>query len=149
MPHNAIETLSCDMKPAIRLQGLTLALLLMLIACSPSRRVVIDNRLGVKAEVAWGLQAERTPARPFAVPGVDTLYTMLDAEGRGRKSGLMFGEGRWNVNELDRLTSRLVFIEVRGADSSYFRVSGRDTIRQLLEDGIRVPSRSEIRIRVE
>lgn len=122
-------------------------------SCTPARRIVIDNRTGVEAQVAWGLQAERGPSaspyRPFTNPEVDTLYTQLDAEGRGKKSGLMFGEGRWDVNELDRLTSRLVFIEVRGADSSYFRVSGRDTIRQLLEDGLRVPARREIRITVE
>lgn len=135
--------------PSLHCFLLTSLLCLLLLACTPARRIVVDNRTGEEARVAWGLQAERSQARPFAVPGVDTLYTQLDAEGRGKKSGLMFGEGRWNVNELQRLTSRLVFIEVRTADSSFFRVSGRDTIRQLLKDGLRVPARREIRIVVE
>ena len=128
--------------------ALSCGLLLLSSACSGPRRIEIDNQTGQKAQVAWGLKPERTPARPFAVTRTDTLYTYLDAKGKESKTGLVFGEGKWNVTEFDRIMSRLVFIQVETEDQTLFRASGRDSLRSLLESGLSQANKRVIRLRI-
>lgn len=118
--------------------------------CAGPRRIVVRNETGLKATVAWGLRPERRMNRPETFSRVDTLFTPLGTKGRDRETGLVFGEGPWNVNEYRRAAQRLAFIEVvADNDSVLFYVDKADTLEALLADGVRGLRKREVRVVVE
>jgi len=127
--------------------GLCLALL---VSCAGPRRIVIRNETGVKATVAWGLRPDRRMNELSTFSRVDTLYTPLGIEGKKRETGLVFGEGPWNVNEYRRAAERIAFIEViTDEDSVLFYVDKNDTLEALFADGVRGLGKREIRVVVD
>jgi len=78
---------------------------------------------------------------------VDTLQVRLAAEGDNSEGGLVFGQGRWNNNEIKRLASRIDFMEVQdGSDSITIRMDEREELETLLKRGVRWPGKRQIRI---
>lgn len=122
----------------------------LLLSCAGPRRIVIRNETEGKATVAWGLRPDRRMNELSTFSRVDTLYTPLGIEGKKRETGLVFGEGPWNVNEYRRAAERIAFIEViTDGDSVLFYVDKTDTLEALFADGVRGLRKREIRVVVD
>jgi hypothetical protein len=123
---------------------------LLLAACAGPRRLVIRNDTGEKAFVAWGLRPSPKANQPDTYSRVDTLYAPLDNKGPERQTGLVFGEGPWNVNEYHRAAERLAFIEVvNEQDSVLFYLSHSDSLEMLLADAVHGLRKREVLVVVK
>lgn len=123
---------------------------LFMVACGGPRRLVIDNQSGEKATVIWGLRPKPRIDQPDTYLRVDTLYTPLATRGEERRTGLVFGSGTWNVNEYDRVTKRLAFVEVISVnDSVLLRLDQPEDIRAALEAHTKKTSRRVVRLVVK